>query len=44
MELVNTLQNLIPLAIPANIFLVPALVVLGMGLLLTLPAYLSIRH
>lgn len=43
MELVNTLQNLIPLAIPANfsvIFAVPVL----MGILVVLPAYLSIRR
>jgi len=43
MEFLEVLQNIVPLAIPANIaaiFAVPVLI----GILVALPAYLSIRH
>jgi len=39
MGLVETLQTLIPPVIPLNMFVLPAAVVLGMGLLWALPAY-----
>lgn len=32
MEFLEVLQNIVPLAIPANMFLVPALVIGGLGI------------
>lgn len=44
MELVNTLRELIPLAIPANVYFVPFAVPVLIGLLVAIPAYLSIKR